>query len=516
MNSRSGLPVVRGRYRLLSRLGQGGMADVWLADDQALHRRVALKQVVLDARSERLPVRRERAMREARALALIKDPGVVEIHDVFEEDGSPWIVMAVIEGRTLGEVLRDEFDKGGPDEREVARIGLRVLSTLRAAHSLDILHRDVKPANVMIGDNGGVYLIDFGIAQFGGEVALTRANAMLGTMAFTAPERIEGHPPGPPADLWSLGVTLFYALEGYSPFERSDSTATMRAVLDLDPPRAKRPGPLADAVVRLLHKDPAQRMKAWELDRALTSIADGVPREEDGVPRREARMRSSATTVPRPPKRDRTPPPPKPPKLDTRDPARIARRAGEMSPAGAAQLLAGLTPGAVQAALTHLEPKPAAAILLALPPDMAASVIAAMPAKAAGALVNEMAARPSETVAVLQVLSARRVGGIMDHMRARDSAALLGAMPVEEAKRFLQHADVRTSAGVIGALGTTRIAVDVVEALPAERACAVLNHVPPGFTAGLLKAMSKGRANVLFNGLSQQMRDQVRQAVSRR
>ncbi|MEV7908188.1 serine/threonine-protein kinase, partial [Streptomyces anulatus] len=161
MAAGTGDPLIRSRYRLLSRLGEGGMGTVWLADDVMLGRRVALKEVVLAPYGEKLSVRTERALREARAAASIGHPGIVDIYDVFLEDGRPWIVMAYIKGRSLLELIGD----GGLGEREVARIGIRVLEALDAAHRAGVVHRDVKPANIVIGEGGKVFLVDFGIAQ---------------------------------------------------------------------------------------------------------------------------------------------------------------------------------------------------------------------------------------------------------------------------------------------------------------------------------------------------------------
>ncbi|MCG5220385.1 protein kinase domain-containing protein [Streptosporangium soli] len=265
--------LVKKRYRLLSELGSGGMGTVWLAIDELLKRRVALKELVLTPGGEPLSVRQRRALIEARAPASIDHPGIVRIYDMFLERDHPWIVMAYIKGQSLYKLI----SRGGLSERQIATIGGEVLSALAAAHEAEVLHRDVKPANIMISETGGVVLLDFGIARILGESGLTSHNVLPGTLEFTAPERIDGLDPTAASDLWSLGVTLFYAMEGYSPFRRDTVSATMRAVTSHPPPPATCPGALYDAILRLLHKDPAQRGTAEEVIPLLNAIAHGPP-----------------------------------------------------------------------------------------------------------------------------------------------------------------------------------------------------------------------------------------------
>lgn len=265
--------VVNGRYRLLSMIGSGGMGNVWLAEDELLGRRVALKELILFPNGEHLSVRRQRVLREARAAARIRHSGIVEVYDMFVEDDLSWIVMAYVRGRSL----QDLIEHGPLGERRIAEIGGRVLAALTAAHRADVLHRDVKPANILVGEGGEVFLVDFGIAHIVGESRLTSQNAFAGTLEYMAPERINGLSPGPPADLWSLGATFFHALEGYSPFFRGNVPATMKAITFDDPPRLAREGPLTDAIVRLLRKDPGRRMDARGLEGVLRSIVTDSP-----------------------------------------------------------------------------------------------------------------------------------------------------------------------------------------------------------------------------------------------
>ncbi|MFH8795454.1 serine/threonine-protein kinase [Streptomyces sp. NPDC017941] len=268
--------LVGGRYRLLSKLGHGGMGTVWRAKDETVDREVAVKEPRVP---DHLPEREranafERMRREARAAARLDHPAVVNVHDVVVEDGRPWIVMEFVQGRSLGAALRDEGTLG---ERDAARVGLGVLGALEAAHAAGILHRDVKPDNVMLGSHDRVVLTDFGIAQIEGETNLTDTGGFVGSPEFIAPERVLGRRPGPASDLWSLGVVLYAATEGVSPFRRNNTPATLQSVLNATPaaPASAR-GPLADAINGLLHKDPAHRPNAARV-RALLEDAVEPP-----------------------------------------------------------------------------------------------------------------------------------------------------------------------------------------------------------------------------------------------
>ncbi|MET9546754.1 protein kinase [Streptomyces sp. NPDC006627] len=267
--------LIAGRYRLLAKLGHGGMGTVWRAKDETVDREVAVKEPRLP---DHLPEREranafERMRREARAAARLDHPAVVNVHDVAVEDGQPWIVMELVQGRSLGAALQE----GTLDARDAARIGLEVLNALDAAHQAGILHRDVKPDNVMLGRHDRVILTDFGIAQIEGETNLTDTGGFVGSPEFIAPERVLGQRPGPASDLWSLGVVLYAATEGVSPFRRSNTPATLQSVLNATPAApASASGPLARAINGLLAKDPAQRPDAARV-RALLEEAAKPP-----------------------------------------------------------------------------------------------------------------------------------------------------------------------------------------------------------------------------------------------
>ncbi|KUO21061.1 serine/threonine-protein kinase [Streptomyces dysideae] len=267
--------LIAGRYRLLAKLGHGGMGTVWRAQDETVDREVAVKEPrVPDHLPERERVNAyERMRREARAAARLDHPAVVNVHDVAVVDGRPWIVMELVQGRSLGDALQE----GTLGAREAARIGLEVLGALEAAHAAGILHRDVKPDNVLLGRHDRVVLTDFGIAQIEGETNLTDTGGFVGSPEYIAPERVLGQRPGPASDLWSLGVVLYAATEGVSPFRRSNTPATLQSVLNATPaPPAAAQGPLADAINGLLQKDQARRPNAAQV-RALLETSANPP-----------------------------------------------------------------------------------------------------------------------------------------------------------------------------------------------------------------------------------------------
>lgn len=267
--------LIAGRYRLLAKLGHGGMGTVWRAKDETVDREVAVKEPRVP---DHLPEREqanvfERMRREARAAARLDHPAVVNVHDVAVVDGRPWIVMELVHGRSLGDALQE----GTLGAREAARTGLEVLGALEAAHAAGILHRDVKPDNILLGRHGRIVLTDFGIAQIEGETNLTDTGGFVGSPEYIAPERVLGQRPGPASDLWSLGVVLYAATEGVSPFRRSNTPATLQSVLNAVPaPPAAAQGPLAEAVNGLLDKDPARRPDATRV-RALLEAAANPP-----------------------------------------------------------------------------------------------------------------------------------------------------------------------------------------------------------------------------------------------
>jgi hypothetical protein len=347
--------LIAGRYRLLSPLGEGGMGTVWRARDEVLHREVAVKEVRAPAGLpvsdvERLYARLER---EAWAAARVANRNVVTVYDVATQDGRPWIVMELVRGISLAELL----DAEGPLEpARVAHIGAEVLAALRAAHEAGVLHRDVKPANVLMSNDGRVVLTDFGIATVEGTSALTMTGEVIGSPEFLAPERALGRTPGPESDLWSLGVLLYAAVEGNSPFRQDTPLSTLRAIVDEELPPPRRAGPLAPVIEGLLRKDPADRLPADLADRDLRVVAAGGAPSGGGTPRAGtvratpypptvAGLPSTAGTEPLP-RQQTTPPPWTGPATATRTEPDRNRRAATALIAGVAAValaVAGLT-----------------------------------------------------------------------------------------------------------------------------------------------------------------------------
>ncbi|MGW6982718.1 serine/threonine-protein kinase [Streptomyces sp. NPDC054932] len=273
--SEAGRQLIDGRFELVAPLGSGGMGTVWRARDIALHREVALKEVrppdpaTAAAQPGLADQMRERAVREARALARLAHPHVVTIHHIVEPPegagGHPWIVMELVQGGSL----HDRLASGPMPPADVLRLGLDVLSALRAAHDEGVLHRDVKPANVLLRPSGSAVLTDFGIAALNDSTALTSTGVLIGSPEYIAPERVRGEEGLAASDLWSLGMLLYVAAEGVHPLRRATSLATVVAVLDEPIPAPVRSGPLAPVLERLLVRDPAARPDGAQLEQLL-------------------------------------------------------------------------------------------------------------------------------------------------------------------------------------------------------------------------------------------------------
>src|SRR5579875_1677037 len=261
--------IIAGRYRLTDPIGRGAMGTVWRAWDELLDREVAVKELRIrdglpdDERSRACA----RTLREARTAARLSHPGVITIYDVAEEDGRPWIVMELVEASSLDRVIESD---GPLSPQRAAEAGRQLLGALAAAHAAGVLHRDVKPSNVLLAADGRTVLTDFGIATFEGDPALTQTGMVMGSPGFTAPERIQGNPATPASDLWSLGATLYAAVEGQGPFDRRGGPITiMSAVINEDPPQARAAGALAPVISALLRRNPADRPDAATAARML-------------------------------------------------------------------------------------------------------------------------------------------------------------------------------------------------------------------------------------------------------
>ncbi|QZZ29690.1 serine/threonine-protein kinase [Streptomyces sp. ST1015] len=271
--------LLAGRYRLGGVLGRGGMGTVWRAEDETLGRTVAVKELRFPSSIDDEEKRRliTRTLREAKAIAKIRNNSAVTVFDVVDEDDRPWIVMELVEGRSLAEVIRED---GLLKPRRAAEVGLAILDVLRAAHRAGILHRDVKPSNVLIAEDGRVVLTDFGIAQVEGDPSITSTGMLVGAPSYIAPERARGHKPGPAADLWSLGGLLYAAVEGAPPYDKGSAIATLTAVMTEPLEEPKNAGPLRDVIYGLLTKDPVRRLDDAGARRLLEKVVYAPEAEE--------------------------------------------------------------------------------------------------------------------------------------------------------------------------------------------------------------------------------------------
>ncbi len=272
--------LLAGRYRLTAVIGSGGMGVVWQGHDELLGRDVAVKEIIwpphLTEQEQQVACRR--ATREAQMAGRLSHRNVVRVYDIVEDDGHPCIVMEYVPYQSLRDLIENEGPL--PPDR-AAEIGLGILAALCAAHAEGILHRDVKPANILVGPDGRMVLTDFGIARAADSPTLTGDGALLGSPSYIAPERARGGQAnaGAPADLWGLGASLYTAVEGHPPFERNGALATLTAVVADEPDRAPHAGPLAPVISGLLKKDPDQRLGAAEAERLLREVAEPSPRE---------------------------------------------------------------------------------------------------------------------------------------------------------------------------------------------------------------------------------------------
>jgi tRNA A-37 threonylcarbamoyl transferase component Bud32 len=269
--------VVGDRYRLQDQIGRGAMGTVWRARDELLDRDVAVKEVQISPALS--PTDRaaayERTLREAKTAARLNHRGVVTVYDVVEADGRPWIIMELIQSRSLDQVLAQD---GPLPSARAAAIGQQLVSALATAHAAGVLHRDVKPSNVLLTPDGRAVLTDFGIATFEGDAQLTQTGMVMGTPAFTAPERIRGEAASPASDLWSLGATLFAAVQGHGPYaSRGGALTTMNAVIHEEVPAAPSAGPLGPVIAELMHRDPAARPDAARAAMLLSGAAAAAP-----------------------------------------------------------------------------------------------------------------------------------------------------------------------------------------------------------------------------------------------
>jgi serine/threonine protein kinase/flagellar motility protein MotE (MotC chaperone) len=502
--------VLLDRYRLLSQLGAGGQGSVWLAEDQLLQRRVALKELIPHTETIGVEESRARALIEAQAMARVRHRCIVRIHDILFADEDPWIVMEYISGRSLADIIAAER----PTERTIAAIGLSVLHGLQAVHAARIVHRDVKPANILADQDGAIYLVDFGIAKFSeessggrpGSPSITGRGRILGTPEYIAPEQLIGRPATPASDLWSLGVTLYSTLERHSPFmprAGKPAQAIKAAILYEEPLVPTTAGPLVDIVLRLLEKDPPRRPSADEVAEVLEWILNTPTGGSARSSRPAMGAASIGGTAPTGawPTRTGTAGVPKTllytsetnPHTRPLDDAELNRR--EMADAVRVVNQSGTDSGI--------------AILLGKPNVEAAKILADCSADVAAELMTGIAADHAEKAgAILQILSVTRSGQVLDYLPPATAAAVIAAMRPDQRSRVLSQSDVRTVADVIRAL-PPRSAADVISAMPEKRAVTVLGHVRPTIVAAIFRIIDRDLRTRLMRALSPDVRDLV-------
>ncbi|WP_031062919.1 serine/threonine-protein kinase [Streptomyces sp. NRRL WC-3742] len=350
--------LLAGRYRLNAVLGRGGMGTVWRAEDEMLGRTVAVKELRMNASVDEEEKHRliVRTLREAKATARIRHASAVTVFDVVEEDDRPWIVMELVESRSLADVVRED---GPLAPARAAEIALDVLGVLSAAHALGILHRDVKPSNVLIGDDGRVVLTDFGIASVEGDASVTSTGMLVGAPSYISPERARGQKPGPPADLWSLGGTLYAMVEGRPPYDRGSALATLTAVMTEELTAPENAGPLLAVIEGLLEKDPAERLDASQTRSMLRRVvaeatAKAESTTESAVPVAAAEEAGKKDVESEPVK-----PEPRRSISGLLGTVRVGSRAKDAEPAGPAEPAAEAVPAA-PAEASEAAPAPAA------------------------------------------------------------------------------------------------------------------------------------------------------------
>jgi hypothetical protein len=513
------------RYRLQERLGQGSMGSVWKAYDTRLERTVAAKELVSGRDGgEDLDVRRERVRREALALAKVEHPAIVTIHDlIYEGPGQdPWIVMAYVRGRSLDSII------SGPrplDERQVAGIGLAVLQGLVACHERDVYHRDVKPANIVQSYDGAVRLVDFGIARIVGKNPLTVDSNVIGTPEFLAPELLTDHQPGPATDLWALGVTLYCALEGRSPFRAETLPATIAAILskNLAEPRTK--GEVAALVLTMLRKHPGERPDAATVAAVLRRVANGgqyarpswqAVRSARGTqPARRAQAAERAGQRPSglDEARDGSPLRPASAPGQAKDPARLT--AAQSTPARALRGSLRLTPlngmPALEAAkiVSDWPTDRAVTDLIALAETPAARIINRCADPVAGKLLSGIAVgEPARVRKILEMVTTERAGRLLDHMSSLAAASALSLPTPTGAVRVLGQADDLTATGVLLEMKAPS-AAGLMMVMDTERAAKLLGQAAPVTVADILRNVPSGRRQALLSRLPDPFRSLV-------
>ena len=515
--------LLNNRYRLERRLGAGTMGTVWKASDTYLERCVAVKELAPGAFGEEsAATKRERIKLEAVALAQVEHPVIVTVHDLISvgRHKAPWIVMGYVPGRPLSEIIEDHQDSPLP-ERRIAAIGLAVLEGLRACHTSRprVYHRDVKPGNILVGPDGSVRLVDFGIARIVGKAPLTEEQNIVGTPQFLAPELLDDGPAGPGTDLWALGVTLYYALTGQAPFWAETMWAMFTAIKFRNPPEPRAGGPLANLVLQMLRKRPEDRPDAATVAAILRGVASQPDRPGGQAywtgPQPSLDQRGTARAPQEPFPRQRTGTPP------SRPQARPATLSG-LPVLTQAQLVAGLPTDKAAGELLALSRHDAARIInrcddalggnllsaIAIPGALPGALPSAFPS-ASPAGERNAGERAATARKILRMLPPDRHGALLDHMSSIALAAVLALPPAEETVRLVDRAGTVTVVGALSEMAPVDAAALVV-AMDAGRVTEVLRQAAPARAADILRNVSTAsRRQELLSRLPERSRAAV-------
>jgi serine/threonine protein kinase len=499
--------VLNGRYRLTERLGAGAMGSVWKAFDSDLERTVAVKELVPERYDvEDQQIRRERARREALALAKVEHPAVVSIHDLIYvgQTKDPWIVMAYVSGRSLDKMIRESPEL---EEHRVAAIGLAVLQGLVACHERGVYHRDVKPANIVLAEDSSVRLVDFGIARILGQRALTEKSKILGTPEYLAPELLNEQQASPSSDLWALGVTLYAALEGRSPFRAETLSATIAAILNRNPPEPRSRGPLAALVLQMLRKRPAARPEAATVAAVLRSVAStGAP---DNRPYWLGPDRTAERPVVSPVSQERGDEGWRPPAQRPENPRRPAEPQ-QVRPSQRLTPLAGMPALNAAKIIAGWSTDHAVVDLLALDETESAKIVNRCADPVAGKLLSAIAAtQPGRARKILEMVTVDRAGRLLDHMSSAAAAATLALPQAAGAVRILARADNTTIVGAFAEMSHPA-AARLIETMDTGRAVELLSQGAPVTVAGILRNVApRDEGQALLSRLPSPLRDQV-------